>query len=535
MSLATIFLSLRFYYEKAKFKYNEEQLKRKFLQNAILKKLAGRIGYTFDAKEIIEVISGSLSQLVPYTTVSYLLFDRDNNKIILKIDVKELVNQKFLEDVKGKMQAAFAAIVGKEFKEVGIEEKIVGIIPDNTPAAALRSFFNLPLVIGGKFAGLINVASTQAGLYGDKETEVLYEIADLASTAVYKLSQLIEDEEKKNNAIVASLPIGLVFIDQENRVTIVNSQAKEILELETIKHVRLADLVMKTKQSFDLTEALQNSLSKNESTSIKDVEFKTGFYEIVVSPVLYRDRHKLGAIVILRNTNAEKELARSRDEFMALTVHDLRAPLVASQWTIETLLEDLPAKKTLIEKLSLIYETIRKILALIDDLLSVAKIEAGKFEILPQKNNFPKIIKEQVALFEAQAKQKNILLASYIDPNIPEFSFDGRRIQQLMSNLISNALKFTQEGSITIRADFDAIKKVVLVSVIDTGSGISPEMQAKLFKKFASFAQPGGAKKSTGLGLIIAKSIIEAHNGRIWVESVENKGSTFFFELPVKG
>ena len=176
-------------------------------------------------------------------------------------------------------------------------------------------------------------------------------------------------------------------------------------------------------------------------------------------------------------------------------------------------------------------------LELVNDLLDVAKMEGGKFDVVLDVGDISAIIAERAESFVPQAKAKNLKLTVDISKNLPKAYFDKVRIKQVLNNLISNAIKYTQHGEITVRAVAENINGDpcdILVSVKDAGIGISEAEGEKLFSRFGQLERGKLATnvKSSGLGLFITRGIVDASGGRIWLKSEgENMGSTFYFTV----
>ena len=232
----------------------------------------------------------------------------------------------------------------------------------------------------------------------------------------------------------------------------------------------------------------------------------------------------------LKWEKTQKELERVKEEFTAIMVHELRAPLTVINGTTDMLLKrpELIAQEMGNKLLSSMKSSAHVMLSLVNDLLDIAKIEAGKFQILPIKGKIVELIVDRQVFFTELAAEKGITINTAIEENLPEINFDRERILQVFNNLLSNAIKFTgNNGKIIIKAVRQ--DNTIICSVSDTGPGISKEQLPLLFSKFKQLkSQTGG----TGLGLIVAKGIVETHKGKIWVESRVNVGTTFFFSLP---
>ena len=221
---------------------------------------------------------------------------------------------------------------------------------------------------------------------------------------------------------------------------------------------------------------------------------------------------------------------RARDEMLSIVVHDLRSPLSAAQVGASLLALQVPderaeaARKTT----ETIHRSIRLATRLVDDLLDVAHLEAGKLSLDLREVSPEAIVHSALELYLPLAAGASVLLEADVAPGLPLVLADEYRIQQVLGNLLSNAIKFTPHGGrvlIVAQQEGDEIR----FAVRDTGPGISPDHLPRVFDRF--WQSPGADRRGAGLGLAIAKGIVEAHGGHIWAESVSGKGSTFYFTL----
>jgi signal transduction histidine kinase len=225
-------------------------------------------------------------------------------------------------------------------------------------------------------------------------------------------------------------------------------------------------------------------------------------------------------------------------DFSAMIAHDLRSPLMNITGVAEVMMDGMFGGVTEDQKkwLLRIQANSRSLVDLVSDFLDVSKLESGCVDITTQLIDLAELIEKSVENYRVLALDKKILITGVIDPSLPSVRADPRRLDQVLSNLLSNAIKFTAEqGAIEIGAML-ANPSLVHVWVRDNGEGIPAEEIAVIFEKYR---QAGNVKQSrykgTGLGLVICKMIVEAHGGKIWVESQEGKGSTFWFSLPLAG
>jgi len=230
-----------------------------------------------------------------------------------------------------------------------------------------------------------------------------------------------------------------------------------------------------------------------------------------------------------------KKISQTKSEFISAVSHELRTPLTSIKGYASLLmtgkLGDIPDKvKERLEKVNTHSDNLVK---LINDLLDISRIESGRVEMKMGKCHLDKIVDNIQDLLTPQIKDKNILFKSDIAKNIPELLLDSSQIERVFINLISNAVKFTPEKG-TIGVKIQPNKDVINIEVSDTGIGIPEEDIVKLFDEFYRVDnQINASVKGTGLGLALAKKIVEAHNGRIWITSMVNEGTTFHFTLPL--
>lgn len=536
---------------------------------AILKELGERAGYSLNVENIVDIITGSLHQFIEYSLVSYMLLGSE--KIIFKIHLEKSVHRGFIDDVRDRMLKSLSALLGKELDKNQVEEILSGAVLIEELQEPVRSFFNIPLVIGEKVVGVLTVAHTEAGLYKEDEMTILYKITQQASRAVSRLQEVVRTEQAKLNAMVESMTEGVVMTDKDYKIFAVNPAAKQIIGVDTKKEVTIFDFIKSFATKFDVKGKLEESVKLDRVIETNDVVINDKYYQIFVSPVKntygMTAGEILGGVIIFHDITREKELERLREDFTSMMVHELRTPLSGIQRVAELVMkrgETLDPKKLEQEYIPLIYKSSSDMVDLVNDLLDVAKIEAGKFSLFPEEASINHVIEERVAFFAPTAMNAEVSLTTHFDQAILEkLNFDPRRVSQVLNNLISNAIKFTSAGGaisvntflhtkdkvvsdeahqvgIDFRISEEDAKKFserensVVVTVKDNGAGISSDNIKQLFNKFKQFkSSMTSAQKGTGLGLSIVKGIVDAHKGIVGVTSEEGVGSMFYFTLPI--
>jgi signal transduction histidine kinase len=546
----------------------KKEMDRKMYELAILKELGERVGYSLNVQKIIDVITGSLSQFIEYSAVSYMLIEPE--KVIFKVHLEGSVSRDFVDNIRNRMLRSLSALLNKEFSKDQVEETLSGAILVDELESSVQSFFNIPLVIGNKVVGVLTVAHVKDGLYKEEEMTILYKITNQASQAVTKLQEVVETEQQKLNAMVESMNEGVVMTDMDYRILVANPVVRKSLCIEEKKDITIFDFIDNLEGKFDIRGKLEESVKLDKILVTNEVLIKDKFFQIIVSPVKSNfgilSGKILGGVVIFHDITHEKELEKMKEDFTSMMVHELRSPLDGIKKIAELI--KLRGDKITPEKhneyTSMINDASSQMLNLVNDLLDVAKLESGKFQLFAEPNNIKTVIEERINFYGSLAKDSNINLEMQFGKNLPEMvKFDKTRVNQIFNNLLSNAIKFTQESEKIVaqailhqkgkdireegkeaglswflekeEKGLANIPDSLFIAVTDSGIGISKGNIPKLFNKFKQFGAVKDAvgKKGTGLGLVVSKGITEAHGGIIGVASEEGQGSTFYFTLPI--
>jgi len=354
-----------------------------------------------------------------------------------------------------------------------------------------------------------------------------------------EMKQVSKDKETTEN-IIRHMAEGLVVVDPDGRIVMVNPTAENLLGIsvhDVGKHIKD---VVKDEHALALVKgaipAQDGSAEKNIELFSKDEATKRVLRtsSAVVEDSLGRT---VGMVTVLNDITKQKEVERLKSNFVAGISHELRTPLVSMRQSLSLILNKTtgPITQQQEEFLSIADRNLQRLTNLINDLLDLSKLEAGKMTISRKSSLLENIVNEAINGLNNWAKSRGIALEKNIPQGIPELNVDADRIIQVLTNLIGNAVKFTPEnGRITVVALMNDDSHAVEVSVIDTGVGITKENLPKVFDKFFQTGEKSLAQVSgTGIGLSIAKEIVELHGGKIWVESEYGKGTKFIFSLPL--
>jgi len=355
-------------------------------------------------------------------------------------------------------------------------------------------------------------------------------------------------ERNQVRTIIANFTDAIIAYEPDFRITVFNAAAESIFDIKTeeILNQVITPEWAKNKKTKLLAQVLFPSLAptmiwKSDPAvfpNIMDLSLNDPFLELTVTTIRVVDPKGkiLGFFKIIKDRTREEEILKTKSEFLTVAAHQMRTPLSGIKWGLETLLgegsENLNETQREILRKNL--EATDKILRLANDLLDTVNIEAGKFGYEFIQSDLINLISKTIEGYLYLAERHKIKI--YLEPpanGLEMFKFDPMRIKIVLQNLVENALRYNVEnGQIIIKVEKNP--PYVQVSVTDTGIGIPKEELPKLFSKFFRASNVLRYEtEGTGLGLYITKNIVEAHGGKIWAESIENRGTTFYFTLPL--
>ncbi len=343
-------------------------------------------------------------------------------------------------------------------------------------------------------------------------------------------------EKSKTEAIIESLLDGVVLIDPEGIVTHINEVAATIMGVEPSEALGspFDDLSSNHPHYMRIRDALR-TLSKSGPDAHRvevqlHVRGRDHSYLLKPMPLRHTEGGSLGILLILQDVTYLRDQDRARTNLVATLSHELRTPLTSLALSAELMRRDggtLGARQR--ELVSAIVEECARMKQLTDNLLNLARGELASIAVQRERIDLGRIANEVTDRFMIQAAEKEVSLGKRIDP-IPPLTGDPVKLSWVLSNLIGNALRFTPAGG-QIEVAANRAGDFVRLEVADSGPGIAPDLRDSIFDRFAQYGN-GAEKGSAGLGLAIAKDIVEAHGGRIFVDGGAQRGSRFVVELP---
>lgn len=362
------------------------------------------------------------------------------------------------------------------------------------------------------------------------------------SITLERLLQQIMKDKQKTEIILTSIGDGILVLDKEKRIILVNPsvtrlsgfEREELLDKKYFEILKFINEVSKEEQR-DFIEKVYATGKSAQMDMHTSLITKTG-EELPVgdsaSPILDKDNTVIGCVVVFRDATKEREIDQMKTEFVSLASHELKTPLTSMKYLLE-LFSD--SATTLSDEQKSYMSELRKsneeMILLVNDLLNVSRIELGrKFDIVKVESDLIEIIKDVTAQQAGFANHKKVEIIFPQQGDTINLKLDREKIREVVKNLVSNAIKYSKENS-KIEINIAVNEKEIVFSVKDSGIGIPEAEKDNIFKKLYR-ANNVGDIEGTGLGLYISKAIIEKHEGKIWFETKENEGTTFFFSLP---
>ncbi|MDD5095052.1 MAG: ATP-binding protein [Dehalococcoidia bacterium] len=337
---------------------------------------------------------------------------------------------------------------------------------------------------------------------------------------------LLTAERDRMALILSNMGDGIFLVNCESRISIINQAAQEMLRI-TEEGV-LGRSFIEAVRDYELNDLLQRCLkSGKQQTGMVEISQRKQFIGAIATPL----PDKGGCLLLLHDLTEIRRLEAVRRDFVANVSHELRTPIASLKALNETLqdgaIDDPAVAKDFLARMN---TEVDRLAQMVQELGELSRIESGQMQIQKRPFDIAEVTRSAAARMETPAVRAGLTLSADIAPNLPQALGDRDRIEQVLINLLHNAIKFTPPGG---RIDISARSEGndIMVSVSDTGAGISTQDLPRIFERFYKVdkARSGGG---TGLGLAIAKHIIQAHGGEIWAQSAEGKGSIFSFRLP---
>jgi two-component system phosphate regulon sensor histidine kinase PhoR len=378
-------------------------------------------------------------------------------------------------------------------------------------------------------AGRLAAGDLQARLFPSTRDEVgrlTLTFNDMAGHLQEEMTAL-DQERSRLGAVLEHMADGALITDGDGGVRLANPAATRLLGIAGDVLGRSFAQVVGHHQLIELWERCRES--GEEQVESFELSRQGLFLQVIVT--LLPAAEATGYLVILQDLTRVRRLEKVRQDFVSNVSHEIRTPLASLRALVDTLrdgaLDDPLAAQRFLDRMEVEVDALTQ---MAQELLELSRIESGQVPLRLQSVAVSEVVVPPVERLRAQAERAGLTLAVNVPPDLPAVLADTERAQQVVTNLVHNAIKFTPAGG-QVTVSTEVAGEEVVIAVRDTGVGISAADLPRIFERFykADRARSGGG---TGLGLAIAKHIVQGHGGRIWAESVEGRGSTFYFSLP---
>ncbi len=400
-------------------------------------------------------------------------------------------------------------------------------------------FLGVPLVARGRLIALVLLHHPPHGpIFDERQQQLAESFAFLAATAIEnaRLYENVVEQRQELEAVLQGIGDAVIVTDRHLNVLMVNPVAVRTFRWP---HAPVGSPLAQVIQNEELITLIREVTTQKGDVLTRDVTFtypgeKPHTYQAVASPIRSPGEVPRGAVTVLRDITAQKELERMKSNFISVISHELKTPLHSIKGFVEIIRMGKagPITELQADFLTTVKEQTQVLQRMIDDLLVFSRLEAGELKMHVEDISLAAIADRVVQKLAPIAEEKGIHLENRLPEDFPDIEGDYMRMEQVFTNLVENALKFTPQGGKIIIDGEDKGEKV-RVWVADTGIGIPESEQERIFDRFYQVdTSERRAYRGAGLGLTICKYIVERHHGRIWVHSTPGQGSTFYVELP---
>jgi PAS domain S-box-containing protein len=421
----------------------------------------------------------------------------------------------------------------------------------------ISSLIGMPLFLDDKVIGALIATSPEREVFSTEDSNLLNAFADQAGVAVKNArlyEQLVQEqreteriyqhvEERRNEleAILRGIGDGVIVADPDLNLLLMNPVATRMFHVkpDVTSSMPLSKVILHQ----ELTSLFLEAIHGTEKAIVKEISLPSDgnrtetTYQALASPILGTDGKPRGVVTVLRDVTSQKELERMKSSFLSVVSHELRTPLHSIKGFVDIILmgKTGPISETQADFLKTVREQTTHLQNLINDLLEFSRLESGQVKLRLTAVSLAEVAVIVLDKLKPLADQGQVRLVNRIVADIPTIEADRLRMEQVLTNLVDNAIKFTPaSGVVTISAT--DLGPEIQVAVTDSGIGIPAGELERIFDRFYQ-VDSGSTRpyRGTGLGLTICKHIVEHHQGRIWAESPaagQDKGSTFYFVLP---
>jgi two-component system NtrC family sensor kinase len=498
-----------------------DRLQRRVDELETLARLSQSITASLDPDGVLSAIVEAAVELTGAEEGALLLVDEETGELYMR--ASKNFQEDFVRTFRLPIQDTLAGSVVRTGQPVLLDE--------NTPqkiktAYLVHGLVYVPLQYKGQVFGVLGVDNRHSRFqFQKRDVQLLTTLADYAAIAIQNARLYNETrlERNKLETVLRRIQDGVIVVDQQGHILLINQAAIAALNLSELDIVgKPARQVITYPELVELLELSTRSLSNRIELTVEDGRV----FDVQRTPI-----PEVGTAVTLHDITQLKKIDRIKSEFVSTVSHDLRSPLTAILGYVELIERAGPVNELQQEFIRRVQASVQNITHLVDDLVNLGRIEAG-FDTRRETFSLKQVLEHAIENFKKALERKGHRLIMELPEDLPLFLGNPVQIRQMFEHLLDNAIKYTPPGGqITIHGALE--QEQIILQFRDTGIGIPVADLPFIFDKFYRASNAGTEVAGSGLGLAIVKSIVESHQGRIWVESTLGQGTTFTIVLPV--
>ncbi len=527
------------------------------LERQVMKEIADGITSTSSIAEFLKLAHNSLKKRLYADNCFISLFDRDTKLFNFPyfIDYFEQVPPSSMEN----SCAEFVFRTGKpllltkeSFRRLAAQNETELVGPQSA------AWLGVPLQTSSTVTGVLVIQNYEDdNTYSERDVQFLETVGSQIAVGIERkqAKAALRASEAKWRALYSILPVGISILDKQNEIVDFNAALSSILGIESENLIQgrhkqrsyfRADGELMSAEELPSTRAVkENRVIKNVTIGVKKEDDEIVWTQVSAAPLnldgiscvvstIDISHLKRAEEKIIEINNELKQINIGKDKFFSIIAHDLRSPFAGLLGLSEIMAAESPKmpRADIIQISKSLYESVENVYKLIDNLLEWARLQKDSIKLIPDDINLSGLFLQNIDSIKLRASQKDISIINEI-PETLHILADEKMISTVLRNLLANAVKFTRKGGKVVGNAIEREDGMIEISVTDTGIGIPSANIDKLFKLGEDVGARGTDNEpSTGLGLILCKEFVEKHSGKIWVESIENVGSTFYFTVP---
>ena len=534
----------------------QNELKKRYAYLEAIKSLTEKLSVSVLPFQMFESAGRAINEIIPNSVCYFYSLELDSsawgNKIFIYSSCAlddsfiDLAEKNIILTLKKASQERKNRVIDKALFKQKFAPEFLGVIGGREKCQARLKHNSFLLTVSGTIIGVLCVAVPNKKILNQEEYNVINTTANTVAQSLERARILSRMEYSRLNDLVERMSNGVILFDLNRKVLVANMVIKKIAgggkELDFRDFVQNVTGIKRyfsssgKTEDIDLMLEIGSTITEDRSVSFEEVEIKGRAYELFITPIKDYKGDVNGGALVVHDITHFREINLMKSEFVSVVSHQLRTPLTSIRLFTEMMMDESVGKmnKTQKEYLDSVYQSSLGMISLVNDLLNLSRIEAGRLEIKPTEVDLNSFIKKIVEGTKILAHEKQVNFFFKGSPK-SKIITDAGLLEQVVHNLVVNAINYSSKRKPEIKVSVEKKEKRFLISVADNGIGIPKEAQGRIFEKF--FRADNATKtraNGSGLGVYVSKIITERLQGEMWFKSVAGKGTIFTVSLPEK-